>query len=102
MQGLVMRTGSPDQDLHQDPVQDLVLHQGHDHHLGRALVHHPNQDQGLCHNLDHGLDLDHSHDLKRMMNADLMISEMMKQKKQDLVKRRMKKLRMSRNQKGRT
>jgi hypothetical protein len=44
-------------------VQDLVLHQGHDHHLGRALVHHPNQDQGLCHNLDHGLDLDLSHDL---------------------------------------
>jgi hypothetical protein len=36
------------------------------------------------------------------MYADLMISEMMKQKKQDLVKRRMKKLRMSRNQKGRT
>jgi hypothetical protein len=36
------------------------------------------------------------------MNADLMISEMMKQKKQDLVKRRMKKLKMSRNQKEKT
>jgi hypothetical protein len=36
-----------------------------------------------------------------MMNVDLMISEMMKQKRQDLVKRRMK-LRMNRNQKERT
>lgn len=102
MQGLVMRIDSPDQDLHLDPVQGLVLvlHQGH--HLTLTLVHHPNQDQGLRHDLDHGLDLDHSHDLKRMMNVDLMIREMMKQKKQDLVKRRMKKLRMNRNLKERT
>lgn len=102
MPGLVMRTDSPDQDLHQDPVQDLVLCQGHDLHLSHALIHHPHQDRGLCHDLDHGLDLDHSHDLKRMMNVGLMISEMMKQKRQDLVKRRMKKLRMNKNQKERT
>jgi len=103
MQGLVMRIDIPDQDLHQDPVQGLVLilHQGHHLHLGLTLAHHPNQDRGLCHDLDHGLDLDHSHDLKRMMNVDLMIREMMKRKKQDLVKRRMK-LRMNRNQKERT
>jgi hypothetical protein len=37
-----------------------------------------------------------------MMNVGLMISEMMKQKRQDLVKRRMKKLRMNKNQKERT
>jgi hypothetical protein len=35
------------------------------------------------------------------MNVDLMISEMMKQKKWDLVKRRMK-LKMNRNQKAKT
>jgi len=104
MQGLVMRIDIPDQDLHQDPVQDLVLvlRQGHHHRLGLTLAHHPNRDQGLCHNLDHGLDRDHSRDLKRRMNVDLMIREMMKRKKQDLVKRRMKKLRMNRNQKERT
>ena len=102
MQGLVMRIDSPDPDLHQDPVQGLVLRQGHRRHLGLTPVHHPNQDRGLCHDLDHGLDLDHSHDLKRMMNVDLMIREMMKRKKQDLVKRRMKKLRMNKNQKERT
>lgn len=104
MQGLVMRIGIPDQDLHQDPVQGLVLvlRQGHHLHLGLTLVHHPSLDQGLCHDLDHGLDLDHHHVLKRMMNVDLMIREMMKRKKQDLVKRRMKKLRMNRNQKERT
>jgi hypothetical protein len=33
------------------------------------------------------------------MNIDLMISEMMKQKKQSLVKRKMKKLKMNKNQK---
>jgi len=104
MQGLVMRIDIPDQDLHLDPVQGLVLvlHQGHHLHLGLTLIHHPNRDRGLCHDLDHVLDLDHSHDLKRMMNVDLMIREMTKRKKQDLVKRRMKKLRMNRNQKERT
>jgi hypothetical protein len=36
------------------------------------------------------------------MNTDLMISEMMKQKKQNLVKRRTKKWKMKRNRKEKT
>lgn len=98
----VMRTGIPDPGLHQGPVQDLVLcpDQGLSLHLSHVLVHHPSQGPGLSPNLDPGLGPDHDHDLKKM-NVDLMISEMMKQKKWDLVKRRMK-LKMNRNQKAKT
>lgn len=103
MQGLVMRTSSQDPDLRQGPVQNLVLCPGRDRnlHLRHALIHHPNldQDPGLSPVPDPGLDPDHDHILKRMMNIDLMISEMMKQKKQSLVKRKMKKLKMNKNQK---
>lgn len=85
MQGLVMRTSSPDPDLYQDPVQNLILCPGQDHdlHHNHDLVPHPNPDQGpgLHPVLGPGLDPDHDHILKRMMNVDLMISEMMKQKK---------------------